>query len=478
MNPSLSQDDIIAIYKTLSANDGVTDVALLNQGGALSKQFLDTTMASLVAEPQHFRFLKQMPKRKVTQTLLEFTRRESLGENFFDNSFVSQSADPSFGDVVLKRLVEQMTYISRAFSFSRVSQQIQGIADPELEQTNMALKRIMIDLTRFMFHGDKSVNAYECDGFVKKITALNKPENVIDCRGQLPSAQLLKEKVAYLAQTFYAVPNQFWMPIPTKNLFDNYYFQTGQTTVFQNATQNPKNVMLSNIVPGFLASEALNGMVNFETERFMDTSGVGVPKIPNPADPTQLIEGQYASAPQPPTIAVAAVAPSVPGSLWAAGDAGTYAYRVAALNGQASIASNPPASDAVLANGAITITITPAIGGNNADSFAIFRETAPGNGDFKLMKRIPRTVGPTTVYTDINEDLPGTGIGVMGDFNATSTTDESRTYILSELLPPLKTLFPEGVNGLRTRTGMVEHYVVPQIFTPERFILLKNLPVK
>ena len=166
MNPSLSQDDIIAIYKTLSANDGVTDVALLNQGGALSKQFLDTTMASLVAEPQHFRFLKQMPKRKVTQTLLEFTRRESLGENFFDNSFVSQSADPSFGDVVLKRLVEQMTYISRAFSFSRVSQQIQGIADPELEQTNMALKRIMIDLTRFMFHGDKSVNAYECDGFV------------------------------------------------------------------------------------------------------------------------------------------------------------------------------------------------------------------------------------------------------------------------------------------------------------------------
>jgi hypothetical protein len=283
--------------------------------------------------------------------------------------------------------------------------------------------------------------------------------------------------VAYLAQTFYAVPNQFWMPIPTKNLFDNYYFQTGQTTVFQNATQNPKNVMLSNIVPGFLASEALNGMVNFETERFMDTSGVGVPKIPNPADPTQLIEGQYASAPQPPAITVAAVAPSVPGSLWAAGDAGTYAYRVAALNGQASIAC-APASDAVLANGAITITITPAIGGNNADSFAIFRETAPGNGDFKLMKRIPRTVGPTTVYTDLNDDIPGTGIGVMGDFNATSTTDESRTYILSELLPPLKTLFPEGVNGLRTRTGMVEHYVVPQIFTPERFILLKNLPVK
>ncbi len=312
----------------------------------------------------------------MARRLLEFTRRESLGENFFDNSFVSQSADPSFGDVSLRRLTEQMTYISRAFSFSRVAQQIQGIADPELEQTNMALKRIMIDLTRFMFHGDKSVNAYECDGFVKKIQALNKPENVIDCRGQLPSAQLLKEKVAYLSQTFYAVPNQFWMPIPTKNLFDNYYFQTGQTTVFQNATQNPKNVMLSNIVPGFLASEALSGMITFETERFMDTSGVGVPKIPNPADPTQLIEGQYASAPQPPTIALAPVAPVVPLSQWAAGDAGTYSYRVAALNGQASVAC-VASSAAVLAGGAITITITPAIGGNNADSFAIFRETAP-----------------------------------------------------------------------------------------------------
>lgn len=477
MNPSLSKDDIMAIYKTLSANDGVTDVALLNQGGALSKQFLDTTMASLVAEPQHFRFLKQMPKRTVNQTILEYTRRESIGGSFWNSSFVSQSQDPSFDDVRLKREIEEMTYISTAFSFTRVAQQIQGIADPELEQTNAALKRVMIDLTRFIFHGDKSVNNYECNGFVKKITDLSNPENIIDCRGQLPSAQLLKEKVAYLAQTFYAVPNQFWMPIPTKNLFDNYYFQTGQTTVFQNATQNPKNVMLSNIVPGILASEALNGMINFETERFMDTSNIGVPTIPNPSNPTQEIEGQYPNAPLPPTIVVASVAPAVPLSKWSGGDIGTYAYRVAALNGNASVAC-VASSAAVLANGAISITITPAVGGNNADAFAIFRETSPGNGDFKLMKRIPRTVGPTTIYVDLNEDIPGTGIGIMGDFNATSSTDESRTYILSQLLPPLKTLFAEGVGGFRTRTGMVEHFVVPQIFTPQRFILLKNLPVK
>ena len=478
-NPTLSQEDLITIYKTMQANDGITDVAALTGGGALSRQFLDATLASIVAQASDLKFYKQMPKRSVNQTLLEYTRRENRNDNFFDSGWLNQVADPSFGDVALKRMVEQMTYLSRAFSFSRVATQIQGIADPEVEQTNNALVRTMIDLTRFVFHGDKAINPNEPNGFVQKILALNSTKHVYDCRNMIPSAQVLKEKSAMLAQDYFATPNQMWMPIGTKNLIDNIYTASGQVMAWQNNQANPNSVALSNIVPFVLANEAKEGKIIFETERYIDLSKQTVPMIPNPAGNGTMIEGATGpTAPDMPSIAVAVIAPPVAGSLWQAGDAGAYSYRVAALNQFASVACPASAPQTVAAGGALQITITPALTGYAADAFALFRETAPGNGDFKLFKRIPKTLAPTTVYIDLNEDIPGTGIAILGDFNATSTTDESRTYILSELLPPLKTLFPEGIGGLRIRTGMVEHYCVPQIFTPERFVLFKNIPVR
>ncbi len=61
------------------------------------------------------------------------------------------------------------------------------------------------------------------------------------------------------------------------------------------------------------------------------------------------------------------------------------------------------------------------------------------------MKTVDRNLlGAVTIVQDLNEDLPGTTIMVMGDFNAKSSSDETRTLILSELLPYTKTLFPYG----------------------------------
>ena len=62
-NPTLSQEDLITIYKTMQANDGITDVAALTGGGALSRQFLDATLASIVLWGE-FRTLHQLLFRR------------------------------------------------------------------------------------------------------------------------------------------------------------------------------------------------------------------------------------------------------------------------------------------------------------------------------------------------------------------------------------------------------------------------------
>jgi hypothetical protein len=472
-----SSDELREIRKALSANSGITDIAALYGGGALSMQFLDTTMASMVATNKDFRFLNAMPKRGVDEVIAEYTQYKNHGDNFYSDSYVQQSSDPRYGDAALKRQYDQMTYLAEGFQFAKVLKQVRNIQDPETVQANSALMRVLISLSRTIWYGDSTTSPYQSTGFVKKLTTLG-GFHVFDCRGVLPSTNQVKQLVAQLYIDKFAVANQFWMPVGTKNLFDNYFVNSNQQTVFQNQSQNPGNVAQGNITPFIYADEAYDGKVNLLSDRWLDKHNQGVPMVYNPATDSYAEGATDVLAPNAPTLAVAAVAPVVPNSLWDLSWNGkTIRYRVAAKNSKGASIASAISSAVIATNGAMQLTITPAGGGQVADSFLIFRETNDGTGVYKLIDIVQKAVTPTTVYVDLNLYLPGYGVGVLGDFNSRSDSDETRTFMLSELLAPLKTVFPLGIGGQRVYTGMVEYYVVPQIFVPEKFVLFINLPV-
>lgn len=467
-------NELLEIKKAFEANPGITDVADLFDGPALSMQYIDGTMSSIVASDVDFAFLNEIPKRSVDQTIAEYNKMKSHGDSPYRTSFVSQSADPSFGDAYLKRKFDEMAYLSEGFSYNRVIARTRNTNDPEVVSSTAAMRRMLTSLSRGLWNGDRDMMSVEMDGIVKKINALGS-DFVYDCRGQLPGADVIQHFASQIRSKFFGLANKFYMPVGTKNLYDQADLGDKQYIFFDG--QPGQGIYSSRIVEGVKASFALNNKIMYVPDLWIDESNFGVPSDYDRANDTIVETAVGENPPDTPAIAAAALAPAVPGSLWAAGDVGTVAYRVAAIGSRGASQATLQQTATVAVGGAVEITITPAASGERAESFIVFRETAPGSGDFRKIARVQRANVGDTIFVDLNETLPGTGVGVLGDFNSRSTTDENRTMILSELMSPLKTTFPPGVGGLRMNVGMVEYFATVQLFAEEKFVVFKNLPV-
>ena len=470
-----SFEELNYIRKSLEANPGLTDIKDLVGGGALSAQFLDNVLVAIIETDNDFRFLKELPKRKITQVIAEYTKQISTGWTNYYTSFVNQNDDPRFVDTQLKRLYDQVAFLSEGFQYNRVIANVQNIEDPEVIQANSAMMRILRSLSTAIWHGDKDTLSVEFTGFKEKIQK-EVPENVYDCRGQLPSISVIKDFASKIRRKYYGLPNKMYVSVGTKNLIDNTIVGDSNHYVFTDATKTG-SVFQSKNVAGIYSSQAKDGVILYDVDLWIDDSNLEPPKVYDP-NTNSYIEGSIGKEPPNTPIVYVSVQYNIPGSLWGSGDAGTIRYRVSAINSKGISQASTPFSVYVNAGVAVEITITPDTNGPYAEAFVIFRETSPGSGIYKKIKRIKRSTNFSTVYVDLNEDLPGTTIAILGDFNSRSTADETRTCVLSELLPPLKTTFPPGIAGLRQYTGMIEYYCVLQIFAPEKFVLFKNIPVE
>jgi hypothetical protein len=234
--------DLRNIRKALEANDGqTTDITDLQDGAAFGQQFLDKTAVSIVSQDQHFKFLKQAPKRDVDQIIAEYNIYKNHGSSdvFRNSPFVEQSADPRFDDVVFQRLYDAMCYLAVGFRVNKVITKVRNTQDPELTNANGALKRLLESLSFKIWYGNKSLNINEPDGFVKKISDVSS-DHVIDMRGVLPDIGLIADKAAMISVNYFGTVNQMWMSNGTRNLFNQVYHQSGAVTVWQNSGQNPE----------------------------------------------------------------------------------------------------------------------------------------------------------------------------------------------------------------------------------------------
>jgi len=131
------------------------------------------------------------------------------------------------------------------------------------------------------------------------------------------------------------------------------------------------------------------------------------------AKPFELTQAAIATANdsfKPQAIAVDA-ASSDAASQFTSARAGNYYYAVAAIGGQGQGQSTVLKSSqiAVAQGKRASITITASASGLET-GYAIYRSRQNGTNatdDFRLMCVIPRT-GGTTVYDDVNRDIPGT----------------------------------------------------------------------
>ncbi|WP_232417900.1 hypothetical protein [Leptospira interrogans] len=464
--------------KTFNANSqGITDVAALTNGAATTMHSLDEEMVLFAQNTNDYRFLNTMYYKDTKSTLNVYGRILDWGGNG-DFSFVGETDDAEFKDVIIDRVAKVISYLAEGYAVSKVldMSDTNSNSNPESMQIEGCINRIMKTLSYASWYGNKSINGLEFDGFV---TELVKAGQVFDAEGGFPDLKSIKE-LAVNIRTRFGFVNEFWLHDSVKNVLDNYYVGAKEF-IAQPSNGDPS---IGYNIPSLIGAPLRNNKLDFKTDLWINRHLVPLPTYRD-ANNIEVPGKTNPKAPDQPTATAVISGGAIFGSKWKSADIkdssnadSKISYKIVACNryGRSASFITVTTPIAMVKGRSIVLTITPAGSGETASYYQIFRESQPGNGKFHLIERIAKSSGATTVYSDVNEWIPGCTEGVMGDFNAQSPLNQTRTYQMLRMLPLVQTKFSPNAVYQRKLAGMVEFYGGLVVLQPYRFYLVKNLP--
>lgn len=392
--------EVEALQKALTAGYG-TDPATFTGGSALRIQSLDKTMFATIQENKHFRLFNALVKSNATATVDEWTEQSGVG-GFLGGSTNTETGNIRSADGQYARRTALVKYMMTRREVSFVATLGNNIASAEaIEQQNGAIQ-LLSDAEYLSFEGDSAVVPTEFDGIYAQILAgVNAGQvdgtNILDAEGQsLASINLINKAAAQIAGFGnFGTPTHIFMSQLVQSDFD-----TGLDPAFRVALDNnPNSLMLGAPVAGIKTSWG-----NIAT----------MPDVFVREDlRTQPFELLYptvaaANAVNVPAGVSLAVAGDV-SSKFATGQDGNYYYMVMGVNAAGQSTGLKSAVQAVGVGQKCTVTITQSAGGTET-GYVIYRSRKNGTNataDFREMVRVPKT-GATTVYVDLNRDIPGT----------------------------------------------------------------------
>lgn len=456
------------LIKAMQAQEGVTDIALLQGGGALQPQSLETQLAMLTFQDKHLRLYKDISTHKAFSTLEEYSVQDGYGT---EGGFVSQLENPEDSDPTFRRAFAVVKYIRTMWKVSDVLQYARTITDAEVKAVQAAMMRALRICERTLFFGDTDIISSSFDGILKTVTA-NASTNIIDMRGGTFTEALFKQACEAIASN-YGTPTDMYLSNSAQTVVDNLLVGSGSQRFLQEGLGASGLMPLGHSVPQMRTSF---GNFNFKPDIFINPESQGVPTIKDPSNPASLIEGATSNkSPATPTFALTPLASPVSGSLWAtSGDggaiAGLYNYRVVAVNQYGKSIAAAAQSATVAAGGAMRIAITSGAGTYAETAYEIYRETAPGSTKIRYLTSVKKTGSPMN-YDDKNENIAGTSVSFLLDNTAVG---EARVLALSQLAPMHKV---EYAKIAPYRWGTVNFYAVPKFYSPLRLFVFKNVGI-
>jgi hypothetical protein len=161
-------------------------------------------------------------------------------------------------------------------------------------------------------------------------------------------------------------------------------------------------------------------------------------------------------------------------SMFDAARVGTYYYAVAAIDGDGkgySAVVKSAAFSTLTTGKKVTVTIAASTAGTET-GYAVYRSRMGGTNatdDFRLMAVIPKS-GATTVYTDLNRDIPGTVSVPCLNMNPSDDAIGWRQFH-----PMSKIELPFGVGGVMVYSWFQFMYGYLRITKPKHHGYIKNI---
>lgn len=400
-----SLDALGDLKKALEASNYQTDVATLTGGGALGVQSLDTAMKTTIQENEHFVLFKKLQQTNATNIVDEYVRQTSVG-GFLGGSNNTQMGVVRAAQGEYSREVGLVKFLMTLRQVGYVLNIGKNIVEATaVEERNGALQ-LMTDAEYLLFYGNADACPTEFDGIFRQIDkeiAAGKMsgDHIVDLQATpLDSVEPFAKinAAVYDYGSWGRVTDVF---LPTVVQTD---LNMGLDPAFRWSSQQGTTLQIGGHVEGIRLTE---GVLKTNIDTFLHHGEFPMAK------PFELSHAAIATANnafKPQAVAVDA-ASSDAASQFTTGRAGNYYYAVAAIGGQGQGYSTilKSAQVAVASGKRARITITASASGLET-GYAIYRSRQNGTDatdDFRLMCVIPRT-GGTTVYDDLNRDIPGT----------------------------------------------------------------------
>lgn len=381
-----SMEEVAELNKALSAgggNGGTHGVQTAGALGPLMPESLDPILTSMTYTEQEYKFWKKVYKDPAYNTAEEYNRLHKVGAG--EAAFIGEGDLPEEEDSTYSREVTLVKFMGTTRRVTHVASLVRtaGIENAIAQETKNGTLWLMRQLEESLFFGDSSIISVQFDGLNKLMADGGTP--TYDMRGD----PLTEEILSGLCQIVRSAPNY--------GSIDTIFCSTG-------VKSDIKNRIRGRLRGGF------GDKVDFEPK----VDGFGGVSI---EDNVFIQEGQrpYASglgnaSKRPLTPALGAAGTSSPvaaASQFAAGDAGTYYYKVVAFNRYGRSAPLTIAGFAIAAGDSGTIPVVD--GGQNTAGYIVYRSAkdAADATDAKEIFRVARS-GAAQDLVDLNAYLPGT----------------------------------------------------------------------
>ncbi|GHV91218.1 hypothetical protein AGMMS50268_17210 [Spirochaetia bacterium] len=446
-NPSAEE-----LEKALAAGYGTNSASFIN-GRAMIPENCETTMVNVVAELKEdcklFNTMKTVP---VASTVHEENRRTSHGDYRFLST--PEGGKSRATDQAVARVFYEQKYLQTFRSITKQMELVRTFEDAYTSEKIAGVETICKGAEFNMFHGDSVVIPTDWDGFPAAIRKSKNP-NIIDIRGDSIGTRgesLFDDIARQVWDRGGDISKAFFPAILAKDIKELFTDRIRMMVKDQQATfdQLPD-------YPTAIGSSIRFSGANTGADKFFHVKGV----VSAAGDPND--------RPAAPTSVAGAALANQSGSKFLTSDVGGYKYTVYAVNPNGISEGTTIGSDAavtVAANGGIQLIITPNLA-KPVTGYIIARTAKDGSVKMEMVQ-IGDSGAATTVFVDLNDDLPGTGSMLF-------LTEKRVTPVFrfGQLLPV--STYPLYPTDKAVTPFLVILYGALEVSAPEFCALVKNI---
>lgn len=478
---SASAQEVDALNKALSAGSGYTGAPTsLSGGGALQVESLEPSLKAVTFEMKVLKLWPLINKTQAYNTVEEYNRQLSYGEQsnggFFD---ADSGAAPDAHDANYSRELEIVRYIGTTRVVSHPLTLVRSNHGPmvaqQIKNGNMwileQVERQLFEANAFFenatgdFDGDSAdlpTGGVKFNGLDKQIrsgdtdsTALytgfdgyNDATDSSVIRNQ-DGAILDEEAIEDMGQT--ALDN---FGVPTHLFMDNKVHSDTSRLFYPKERVN--NMGVTEGSAGFILNKFVTsaGEVNLVGSRFL-------------APRRGVLAAAQTSAPSTPTVSGTSTAVDATSQFGVSADhpAGTYSYRVSALNNSGESLATSGNTQAITAGNRVTITI--ASGTTGATYYAVFRAPVGTTTGHEFIGYVADSTGNGggATFTDAGNYTPGLSHAYMLQLDPENIT-------WRQLAPLMK--IDLATTGAAVR-WMQLLYGTPIVFMPRKQVISDNI---